>query len=104
MKLFDIIYCMKLIKYLPLILLTGCAKATLVHLPSGDTGYAFQCEKAKMSSCYAQASGACGSAGYTILEDVTTIHTESTGIPVVFSSFTNATTKEFRSMLIQCKK
>tara|TARA_X000000368_G_scaffold22061_1_gene17090 strand:+ start:23 stop:310 length:288 start_codon:yes stop_codon:yes gene_type:complete len=95
---------MSLFKYLPLIILTGCAKATFVHLPSGDAGYAFQCEKAKMSSCYAQASQACGPAGYNILEDITTIHTESTGIPVVFSSFTNATTKEFRSMLIQCKQ
>ena len=41
--------------------------------------------------------------GYTILEDVTTIHTESLNT-MLFSSFKNATTKEFRSMLIQCKK
>ena len=39
LKLFGILYRMKLIKYLPLILLTSCAKATLVHLPSGDTDY-----------------------------------------------------------------
>ena len=94
---------MAIFRYLPLFVLVSCAKATFVHLPSGEPGYAFQCEKAKMSSCYEQASKACGSAGYQVLEDMTTINTESTGIPVVFSSFTNATTKEYRSMLIQCK-
>lgn len=94
---------MNIFKYFPLIILASCAKATLVHLPSGETGFAFQCEKAKMSSCYAQASEACGATGYNILEDLTTVNTESTGIPVVFSSFTNSTTKEYRSMLIKCK-
>ena len=73
------------------------------EVEKGTLGIYIQCEKAKMSSCYEQASKACGSAGYQVLEDMTTINTESTGIPVVFSSFTNATTKEYRSMLIQCK-
>ena len=94
---------MNIIKYLPLIILTGCAKATLINLPSGEIGYALECEKAKMSSCYAQASEACGAQGYTIMEDLSSVDSEASSFGGLFSQGSSSKTKEHRAMLIKCK-
>lgn len=81
-----------------ILVLSGCAGATQMHLPDGATGYNITCPGTANSwgNCFQKAGAICGNRGYDVV-----VGGSDQGF-VATTTFAGSTHN--RSMLIKCKQ